>query len=305
MKKVSFATLGVVLIATVLDGAGTLPISVLVASGFSRKALATADLPPEGGSHSAGGGTLQQPTYLDPGQPLDERVDDLLRQLTLAEKISLLGTTAPAIERLKIPAMNGWNQSLHGIVWTEPTTMFPVPISMAATWNPSLVRDVAAAIADEGRAINNYWPTVQGKVEPTGGQGQNVTVTADGRRLRHNGLVYRSPVINISRDPRWGRIWEAFGEDAWLTSRMTVAYVKGTQGDDPRYLKLAATLKHYAVNNEERDRTKIDVTVSERMLREVLPAAFQGRHRRRQGVRRSCPRTTRSTAPRAPSTSSC
>ena len=217
----------------------------------------------------------QTAAYLDPARPLDERVDDLLRQLTLAEKISLLGTTAPAIERLEVPAMNGWNQSLHGIVWTQPTTMFPVPISMAATWNPALVKDVAAAIADEGRAINNYWPTVAGEIEPTGGQGQNVTVTADGRRLRHNGLVYRSPVINISRDPRWGRIWEAFGEDPWLTSRMTVAYVKGTQGDDPKYLKLAATLKHYAVNNEERDRTKIDVTVSERMLREYFLPHFK------------------------------
>jgi len=217
----------------------------------------------------------KQPPYLDPAKPLDDRVEDLLRQLTLAEKISLLGTTAPAIERLKVPAMDGWNQSLHGIVWTEPTTMFPVPISMAATWNPTLVQEVAAAIADEGRAINNYWPTVQGKVEPTGGQGQSVTVTPDGRRLRHNGLVYRSPVINISRDPRWGRIWEAFGEDTWLTSRMTVAYVKGTQGDHPRYLKLAATLKHYAVNNEERDRTKIDVSVSERMLREYFLPHFK------------------------------
>ena len=215
------------------------------------------------------------PVYLDPAKPLDDRVEDLIGWLTLAEKMSLLGTTAPAIDRLKIPAMNGWNQSLHGIVWTEPTTMFPVPISMAATWNPRLVHDVAAAIADEGRAINNYWPTVPGNIEPTGGQGQNVTVTADGRRLRHNGLVYRSPVINISRDPRWGRIWEAFGEDPWLTSRMTVAYVKGTQGDHPKYLKLAATLKHYAVNNEERDRTKIDVTVSERMLREYFLPHFK------------------------------
>ena len=221
------------------------------------------------------GEATQSSLYLDPDTPLDARVDDLMGRLTLAEKMSLLGTTAPAVERLKIPAMNGWNQSLHGIVWTEPTTMFPVPISMAATWNPALVRDVAAVIADEGRAINNYWPTVPGKIEPTGGQGQNVTVTPDGRRLRHNGLVYRSPVINISRDPRWGRIWEAFGEDPWLTSRMTVAYVKGTQGDDPKYLKLAATLKHYAVNNEERDRTKIDVTVSERMLREYFLPHFR------------------------------
>jgi beta-glucosidase len=221
------------------------------------------------------GGREQQPVYLDPANSLDGRVEDLIGRLTLAEKISLLGTTAPAIDRLRIPAMNGWNQSLHGIVWTEPTTMFPVPIAMAATWDPTLVHDVAAAIADEGRAINNYWPTVQGTIEPTGGQGQSVTVTADGKRLRHNGLVYRSPVINISRDPRWGRIWEAFGEDPWLTSRMTVAYVKGTQGDDPKYLKLAATLKHYAVNNEERDRTKMDVTVSERMLREYFLPHFQ------------------------------
>ena len=228
-----------------------------------------------GGAAMSAGRQPQAPAYLDPARPIGQRVADLLGRLTLAEKISLLGTTAPAIERLKVPAMNGWNQSLHGIVWTQPTTMFPVPISMAATWNPALVRDVAAAIADEGRAIHNYWPTVAGKVEPTGGQGQSVTVTADGRRLRHNGLVYRSPVINISRDPRWGRIWEAFGEDTWLTSRMTVAYVKGTQGDDPKYLKLAATLKHYAVNNEERDRTKIDVTVSERMLREYFLPHFQ------------------------------
>jgi beta-glucosidase len=226
-----------------------------------------------GGSSSLS--SVQRPVYLDPARALDDRVDDLLRQLTLAEKISLLGTTAPAIDRLKVPAMNGWNQSLHGIVWTQPTTMFPVPISMAATWNPTLVHDVAGAIADEGRAIHNYWPSVPGKVEPTGGQGQDVTVTADGKRLRHNGLVYRSPVINISRDPRWGRIWEAFGEDTWLTSRMTVAYVRGTQGDHPKYLKLAATLKHYAVNNEERDRTKIDVTVSERMLREYFLPHFK------------------------------
>jgi beta-glucosidase len=252
-----------------------LPIlaALLVASGFSRKVATGVGLPPEGGSDAFS--SLQRPVYLDPARPVDERVDDLLRQLTLAEKMSLLGTTAPAIERLKVPAMNGWNQSLHGIVWTQPTTMFPVPISMAATWNTTLVHDVASAIADEGRAINNYWPSVPGKVEPTGGQGQDVTLTADGKRLRHNGLVYRSPVINISRDPRWGRIWEAFGEDTWLTSRMTVAYVRGTQGDHPKYLKLAATLKHYAVNNEERDRTKIDVTVSERMLREYFLPHFK------------------------------
>ena len=164
----------------------------------------------------------QQPAYLDPAQPVEKRVEDLLSRLTLAEKASLMGSTAPAIDRLKVPVMNGWNQSLHGIVWTSPTTMFPVNIGMAATWNVPLIQQVASVIADEGRAVYNLWPTVTGKTEP-GGAGQMVTVTADGKRLRHNGLVYRSPVINISRDPRWGRIHEAFGEDPYLTSRMTVA----------------------------------------------------------------------------------
>src|SRR5215831_14213593 len=121
-------------------------------------------------------GGAQQAPYLDPKLPIDQRVDDLIPRLTLLEKASLLCTTAPAIERLKIPVMNGWNQSLHGIVWTKPTTMFPVNIGMAATWDTPLIHDVAAIIADEGRAIYNYWPTVAGKTEP-GGQGQLVTVT--------------------------------------------------------------------------------------------------------------------------------
>jgi beta-glucosidase len=218
--------------------------------------------------------TGQQALYLGPKQPIEKRIDDLVPRLTLEEKASLLCTTAPAIERLKIPVMNGWNQSLHGIVWTKPTTMFPVNISMAATWDVDLIHNVAAIIADEGRAIYNYWPTVAGKAEP-GQQGQLVTVTESGDRLRHNGLVYRSPVINISRDPRWGRIHEAFGEDPYLTSRMTVAYVRGTQGDDAKYLKLAATLKHYAVNNQERNRTSLSADVPERMLYEYWLPHFR------------------------------
>lgn len=215
-----------------------------------------------------------QSIYLDPSQPIDKRVDDLIRQLTPAEKTSLLSTTAPAIERLKIPAMNGWNQSLHGIVWTQPTTMFPVPISMAATWDPQLTHDVAAAIADEGRAVYNYWPTVSGTSEAVRGQG--VTVTADGKRIAHNGLVYRSPVINMDRDPRWGRIWETFGEDPLLASRTTVAYVQGTQGSDPKYMELAATLKHYAAYDDERDRIKSgNDQVDERTLHDFYLPQFK------------------------------
>jgi beta-glucosidase len=212
-----------------------------------------------------------QSVYLDPSQPIDKRVDDLIHQLTLSEKTSLLSTTAPAIDRLKIPAMNGWNQSLHGIVWTQPTTMFPVPISMAATFDPVLIHEVASAIADEGRAVNNYWPTVSGKTEMM--RGQAVTITPDGKRVAHNGLVYRSPVINMDRDPRWGRIWETFGEDPLLASRMTVAYVQGTQGNDPKYLELAATLKHYAAYDDERDRIKTgnDVVLESTLRNYYLP----------------------------------
>src|SRR4051794_9668002 len=99
----------------------------------------------------------QQPVYLDPSQPIDKRVDDLISRLKVEEKTSLLGTTAPAIERFKFPVMNGWNQSLHGIVWTKPTPMYPVNIALAATWDTPLIHDVAAKIADEGRAINNLW----------------------------------------------------------------------------------------------------------------------------------------------------
>jgi beta-glucosidase len=215
-----------------------------------------------------------QSVYLDPSQPIDKRVDDLIHQLTPAEKTSLLSTTAPAIDRLKIPAMNGWNQSLHGIVWTQPTAMFPVPISMAATWDPQLTHDVAAAIADEGRAVYNYWPTVNGTSEAVRGQG--VTITAGGKRISHNGLVYRSPVINMDRDPRWGRIWETFGEDPLLASRTTVAYVQGTQGSDPKYLELAATLKHFAAYDDERDRVKTgNDMVPERTLHDYYLPQFK------------------------------
>ena len=107
-------------------------------------------------------------------------------------------------------------------------------------------------------------------------RGQAVTVTADGKRIAHNGLVYRSPVINMDRDPRWGRIWETFGEDPLLASRITVAYVQGTQGNDPKYLELAATLKHFAAYDDERDRVKTgNDMVPESTLRDYYLPQFK------------------------------
>ena len=143
--------------------------------------------------------TAQQPIYLDPSQPIEKRVEDLIPRLTLPEKASLMGTTAPAIDRLKIPVMNGWNQSLHGIVWTSPTTMFPVNIGMAATWNTALIQQVASVIADEGRAIYNLWPTVSGKTEP-GGQGP----VGHGHRGRKAAAAQRAglPLAGDQHQPR-------------------------------------------------------------------------------------------------------
>ena len=200
--------------------------------------------------------TLQaQSLYLDPAQPLDKRVHDLIGQLTLEEKATLLNKMGD-VPRLHVRG-DQWNQCLHGVVWEKPTTLFPVSIAMAATWDTPLVHQVTTAISDEARAIYNWWhedPDFQGTKK---------------------GLFYRAPVINICRNPYWGRNNEAFGEDPFLTGRMAVAYVQGLQGDDPKYLKLVSTLKHFAVNNVENGRQALSATVSERMLHEYWLPHFR------------------------------
>lgn len=194
--------------------------------------------------------------FRDPGQPVDVRVKDLISQLTLEEKAILLNHRGPTIERFGIRS-DGWNQCLHGVWWNRPTTMFPVSIAMAATWNTKLIGDVATAISDEARGIYNGWH------RDTAFKGEK------------KGLIYRAPVINISRNPFWGRINECYGEDPFLTGRMGVAFVKGLQGDDEKYLKLVATLKHYAVNNVEKNRMALSANVSERMLHEFWLPHFR------------------------------
>jgi beta-glucosidase len=199
-------------------------------------------------------GAQGTPVYLDPAQPLDKRVADLIGQMTLEEKAECLFHNSKGIPRLKVPAWGGWNQSLHGIFSKQITTLFPVPIAQAATWNTQLIYEINCAIADEARAMYH-----------SGGAGMRGKA----------GLVYRAPVINISRDPRWGRIQECFGEDPHLCGRVTVAYVKGLQGDDPKYLKVAATLKHFAVNNQETGRFSFLAPVPERMLHEYWLPHFK------------------------------
>ena len=189
----------------------------------------------------------QTPVYLDPAKPTERRIQDLISRLTLEEKAAQLNHLNTGIPRLNVPMWGGWNQTLHGVWSKEPTTLFPAAIAMGATWDPELVHTITTAMSDEARALYN--------------------AKADGPRSKH-GLVYRSPVINISRDPRWGRIQEVFSEDPFLTSRMAVAYVRGLQGDDINHLKLAATVKHFAVNNVETGRQHLSAEVDERNLME-------------------------------------
>ena len=191
--------------------------------------------------------TGPSPVYLDPSKPQEQRIADLISRLTLEEKATQLNHLNTGIPRLNVPMWGGWNQTLHGVWSKEPTTLFPAAIAMGATWDPALVHVIADAMSDEARALYNS--------------------KADGPRSKH-GLVYRSPVINISRNPLWGRIQEVFSEDPYLTGRMAVAYVKGLQGDDVNHLKVAATVKHFAVNNVETGRQHLSAEVDERNLME-------------------------------------
>ena len=196
--------------------------------------------------------------YLDTTQPIDKRVADLVSRLTVEEKAQLLNHVGPTVQRFNIRA-DQWNQCLNGVRWDRPTTFFPTCIGMAATWDTGLVHDVADVLSDEARAIYNGW-----HLDPNAPGG-------------HQGLIYRDPVINVERNPYWGRNHEAWGEDSFLTGAMGLAYVRGLQGDDPHYMKIAATLKHYAVNNVETDRRKLNAVVPETMLRDYwLPHFREG-----------------------------
>ena len=174
----------------------------------------------------------QQYPFQDYKLPFERRVDDLVSRLTLEEKVFQMLNSAPAIPRLKIPAYDWWNETLHGVARTPfKVTVFPQAIAMAATFDSDALFKMADYSALEGRAIYNK------------------AVELGRTNERYLGLTYWTPNINIFRDPRWGRGQETYGEDPYLTATLGDAFVRGLQGDDPKYLKAAACAKHYAVHS--------------------------------------------------------
>ena len=198
-----------------------------------------------------------KPAYLDSSRTIEDRVDDLVGRMTLEEKASQLVNQARAIPRLQIPAYNWWSEALHGVANAGTATVFPEPIGLAATFDVPLIHDMATVIGIEGRAKHNQ-------------------AVRAGRRDIMEGLDFWSPNINIFRDPRWGRGQETYGEDPFLTARMGVAFVSGLQGDDPKYFRVIATPKHFAVHSgPEPSRHSIDVAVSKHDMEDTYLPAFR------------------------------
>ncbi len=188
---------------------------------------------------------------------LEQKAHEIISQMTLEEKISQLMNETPGIPRMGIEPYDWWNEGLHGVGRDGRATVFPQPIGLGATFDPSLVQQVGDVIATEGRA--KYEVARKNK-----------------NYARYTGLTFWSPNINIFRDPRWGRGMETYGEDPYLTGVLGTAYVKGMQGDDPVYLKVAACGKHYAVHSgPEGTRHSANVEPSKRDLWETYLPAFR------------------------------
>ena len=202
------------------------------------------------------GSTGDNPTY--PGgitaQRFEEakrRAEEMVAKLTLPEKISQLGCYAPAIERLGLPAFNYYaNEALHGLNHSGPVTCFPLPLALGCTWNRSLIRQVFSVVSDETWA----WHKKSGM-----------------------DLAMFSPAtINMgARDPRWGRVGENYGEDAYLVEQMAISTIEGMQGNDPRYLKTIACAKHYIANETDADRHMVSATVDPRSFWEYYARVFE------------------------------
>ncbi|MFJ4631630.1 glycoside hydrolase family 3 C-terminal domain-containing protein [Streptomyces sp. NPDC088847] len=213
----------------------TLVVAFALIAGLGATVPATADTPYP---------------FRDPTLPVSRRVDDLLSRLTLDEKISLLHQYEPAIPRLGIQSFRTGTEALHGVAWLGEATVFPQAVGLASTWDPALMRQVGSAVGDEARGFQQQRP--------------------DGW-----GLNLWAPVVNLLRDPRWGRNEEGYSEDPELTGALSTAYGEGLTGGDPDHLKTAPTLKHYLGYNNEVDRATTSSDLRPRVEKEYDEAAFR------------------------------
>ena len=199
--------------------------------------------------------TTERQPFRDSTAALCKRIDDLVERLTLDERIAMLHQYVPAIPRLGVAEFRTGTEALHGVAWLGPATVFPQAVGLGATWDEDLVRRVAEAVSTELRAFHHHRPPVVG----TGA----------------NSLQAWAPVVNLLRDPRWGRNEEGYSEDPVHTARLAVAYCRGLAGDDPRYLRTAPVLKHFLAYNNENDRCTTSSGLRPRVLHEYDLAAFR------------------------------
>ncbi|GAA3487825.1 glycoside hydrolase family 3 C-terminal domain-containing protein [Streptomyces cremeus] len=196
-----------------------------------------------------------QPIFRDPGHPLRKRVDDLLSRLTPDERLAMLHQHVPAVPRLGVQGFRTGSEALHGVSWIGEATVFPQAVGLGATWDEDLVRKVGEAVSVELRAFHHHRT-------PDTGQGPH-------------SLQAWAPVLNLLRDPRWGRNEEGYSEDPVHTARIGEAYCRGMTGDHPDYLRTAPVLKHFLAYNNEDDRCTTSSGLRPRVLHEYDLAAFR------------------------------
>lgn len=193
--------------------------TILSAAGFD---------PPQPAAAKSQADEYEYP-FQDPSLPVQKRVSDLLSRLTLEEKVSLMHQYQPAVPRLGIPAFKTGTEALHGVAWLGEATVFPQAFGLAHTWDRYLIKQIGSAVGDEVRGFHHLDPAA-------------------------NGVNVWAPVVDLLRDPRWGRNEEGYSEDPFLTGEIATAYASGLRGDHPFYLKTVPTLKHFLAYNNETDR---------------------------------------------------
>jgi beta-glucosidase len=234
-------------------------IKILADDGVPVACVKAHELQPSEDGLAPGIPVITDPVvYTEPSLPVEQRVADLVRRMTLAEKVGQMTNGAQEIPRLGVPAYDYWNECLHGVARAGTATVFPQAIGMAAMWDSPMMHSVADTISTEARAKNNK------------ARAKNPNTA------RYFGLTFWTPNINIFRDPRWGRGQETYGEDPFLTGTLGVSFIKGLQGDDPQYYKALACAKHFAVHSgPEKSRHVFNAEPTKRDLYETYLPQFE------------------------------